>query len=134
FLEDLDSYWREKNLYHQRRSLRDLYLTIDKYLLSRFEGKKLAGLREYLSRDFAHHERVVAGSVPPFFAGSLSKDELTSVRKRVKDEVEGMDRRGKVQYFAAPFEHLQGNPERVVLIFLYHTKTSAGLQVRELSL
>ena len=134
FLEDLDSYWREKNLYQLRRSLRDLYLTIDDYLLSRFKGEKLAGLREHLSRDFAHHERVVGGSVPPFFAGNLSVDELTAVRKRVKDEVEGMDRHGKVQYFAAPFEHLQDNPERVVLIFLYHTKTSAGLQVKELSL
>ena len=134
FLEDLDSYWREKNLYSQRRSLRDLYLTIDAYLLSRFEGEKLAELREHLSRDFAHHERVVAGTVPLFFAGNLSKDELTAVRKRVKDEVEGMDRSGKVQYFAAPFEHLQEYPERVVLIFLYHTKTAAGLQVKELSL
>ncbi|MCD6187882.1 MAG: hypothetical protein J7K09_06915, partial [Desulfuromusa sp.] len=82
----------------------------------------------------AHHERVVGGSVPPFFAGNLNKDELTAVRKRVKDEVEGMDRHGKVQYFAAPFEHLQDYPERVVLIFLYHTKTSAGLQVKELCL
>ena len=134
FLEDLDSFWREKNLYQLRRSLRDLYLTIDDYLLSRFEGEKLAGLREHLSRDFAHHERVVAGSVPPFFAGNLSKDELTAVRKRVKDEVEGMDRQGKVQYFAAPFEYLQDYPEKTVLIFLYHTKTSAGLQVKEHSL
>ena len=134
FLEDLDDYWREKNLYQQRRSLRDLYLLIDNYLRLRFEGMKLEELRESLSRDYAHHQRVVGGSAPDFFNTALSAQEQDAVRKRVKKEVEKMDRSGKVQYFAALFEHLQGNSGRIVLIFLYHTKTSAGLQVKELCL
>ncbi|MCK5825599.1 MAG: DUF4080 domain-containing protein, partial [Desulfuromusa sp.] len=134
FLKDLDDYWREKDLYQQRRSLRDLYLLIDNYLRLRFEGVKLEELRESLSRDYAHQQRVVGGSAPDFFNTALSAQEQDAVRKRVKREVERMDRSGKVQYFAALFEHLQDNSGRTVLVFLYHTKTSTGLQVKELCL
>ena len=133
FLEDLDEFWRGKNLYSQRRSLRDLYLLVDDYLLLRFQGVTLEKLRESLSRDYAHHERVVAGSLPPFFQVELGEEEQSAVRKRVKDEVEGMERSGKVQYFAAPFKHQQDFSGRKILIFLYQTKTSVGLQVKELS-
>ncbi len=134
FLEDLDNFWREKSLYYQRRSLHDLYLVLDNYLLLQFEGGRLEELRECLGRDYAHHQRVVSGSAPPFFTAELSVEEQAAVRKRVKDEVEGMARSGKVQYFAAPFEYLQDCAERTVLIFLYHTRTAAGLQVKELRL
>jgi anaerobic magnesium-protoporphyrin IX monomethyl ester cyclase len=134
FLEDLDKYWREKNLYPQRRSLRDLYLVIDDYLLLRFRGGKLEQLREYLSRDYAHHERVVGGSAPGFFNTDLSDQQQDAVRGRVKKEVAEMDRSGKVQYFAALFDHLQGASGRTILIFLYHKKSSAALQVKELCL
>ena len=134
FLEDLDKYWREKNLYPQRRSLRDLYLVIDDYLLLRFKGEKLEQLREYLSRDYAHHERVVGGSAPGFFNTDLSDQQQDAVRGRVKKEVAEMDRSGKVQYFAALFDHLQGASGRTILIFLYHKKSSAALQVKELCL
>ena len=134
FLEDLDKYWREKNLYPQRRSLHDLYLVIDDYLLWQFEGMKLKELREYLGRDYAHHERVVGGSAPVFFNTDLSDQQQDAVRGRVKKEVAGMDRSGKIQYFAALFDHLQDAPGRKILIFLYHKKSSAALQVKELCL
>lgn len=133
-LEDLDAYWREKNLYHHRRSLRELYLEIDLYLQTRFVDEKLAEYRELLGRDYAHHERVVGGSSPDFFATDLDEQENDEVRARVKQELDGMDRSGKIQYFAAAFYHLAEHSGRTILIFLYITKTSAGLQVKELTL
>ncbi|MDA3901910.1 MAG: DUF4080 domain-containing protein [Desulfuromusa sp.] len=134
FLEDLDAYWRENNLYYHRRSLRDLYLLIDDYLQKRFVGVKLCEYRELLGRDYAHHERVVGGSAPAFFNTDLDEQERKSVRERIKQELTGLQRSGKVQYFAAVFEHLAEYTGRTVLIYLYFSKTSAGLQVKELVL
>lgn len=133
-LEDLDGYWREHNLYYQRRSLRDLYLAIDDYLQQRFSGATLRGYRELLGRDCAHHERVVGGSAPAFFNTGLDEQESQSVRDRVKQELLELQRSGKVQYFAAVFEQLADYPGRTILIFLYLSKASAGLQVKELVL
>jgi len=133
-LEDLDTYWREKNLYQHRRSLRELYLEVDHYLQQRFAGKKLLEYRELLGRDYAHHERVVGGSAPDFFDSELNDQENGAVRMRVKEELDGLDRSGKIQYFAAVFQHLPEYRGRTILIFLYIAKTSAGLQVKELRL
>ncbi len=133
-LEDLDVYWREKNLYQHRRSLRELYFEVDRYLQQRFTGDKLAEYRELLGRDYAHHERVVGGSAPDFFDTKLDDQENEAVRAQVKRELEGMDRSGKIQYFAAAFQHLPEYRERTILIFLYIAKTSAGLRVKELRL
>ncbi len=133
-LENLDGYWREKKLYQHRRSLRELYLEVDHYLQQRFSGARLAEYRELLGRDYAHHERVVSGSAPDFFATKLDDGENQAVRLRVKEELEGMERGGKIQYFAAVFHHLPEYRGRTILIFLYNAKTSAGLHVRELRL
>jgi anaerobic magnesium-protoporphyrin IX monomethyl ester cyclase len=133
-LEDLDTFWREKNLYNQRRSLRDLYLRINDYLSARFTGVRLAELQESLSRDYAHNERVVGGSAPPFFKVDLNKAEREAVRAQVKEAVAGMERSGKVQYFSAVYHHLPDSSGRTVLIFLYTTKTASGLRVQELFL
>lgn len=133
-LEDLDTYWRQKNLYHHRRSLRELYLEVDLYLQSRFVGRKLAEYRELLGRDYANHERVVSGSSPDFFATNLDEKETTAVRVRVKQELDGIKRSGKIQYFAAVFHHLPEHSGRTILIFLYVAKTASGLVVKELLL
>jgi len=133
-LEDLDRFWRKKNLYQQSHSLRDQYLIVDAYLCDRFSGSKVSIYRELLGRDYAHHQRVVGGSAPAFFNTNLSEKETAMVRKRVKQELVAMDRDGKAQYFSALFEHLQDYPGRTILIFLYPAKTSTGLQVRELAL
>ena len=133
-LEDLDTYWRQKNLYHHRRSLRELYLEVDLYLQSRFAGEKLAEYRELLGRDYANHERVVSGSSPDFFATNLDEKETTAVRVRVKQELDGIERSGKIQYFAAVFHHLPERSGRSILIFLYVAKTASGLAVKELLL
>ncbi|MEA3363720.1 MAG: DUF4080 domain-containing protein [Thermodesulfobacteriota bacterium] len=133
-LEDLDLFWRKENLYQQSHSLRDQYLAIDCYLCERFIDGNLSLYRELLGRDYAHHQRVVGGSAPVFFNTHLSEKETVMVRKRVKQELAALDRDGKVQYFAALFEHLQESPGRTVLIFLYPAKTATGLQVQELYL
>lgn len=133
-LEDLDDFWQAKQLYRQSRSLRDLYLLVDRYLCERFSEHQLQVLRELLARDYAHNERVVAGNVPDFYDINLSDDEIKAVRRRVKDEVETLERSGKIQYFAAAFHHLQEEDKRQILIFLYVSKTASGLMVRELSL
>ncbi len=133
-LEDLDIFWRKKSLYQQSRSLQDQYLAIDCYLRECFSGRKLLVYRELLGRDYAHHQRVVSGSAPDFFNTELSEKENAAVRARVKQELAEMDRRGKIQYFAAVFEYLQDYPERTILIFLYPEKNSTGLQIKELPL
>ncbi|MEE4253089.1 MAG: DUF4080 domain-containing protein [Desulfuromusa sp.] len=133
-LENLDSYWRKEDLYTRSLSLQDQYLAFDGYLQERYRGGELAGYRELLGRDYAHHHRVVAGSAPDFFNTELSEQESTAARARVKQELERLNRSGKVQYFAAVFESLQDYPGRTVLIFLYPAKNSVGLQVKELEL
>ncbi|MBN1959102.1 MAG: B12-binding domain-containing radical SAM protein [Desulfuromonadales bacterium] len=133
-LDDIDQYWREKDLYHQSRSLRDLYLTVDRYLLERFSGDRLAALREFLARDYARHERVVSGSAPDFFDTRLTEKEASAVRQRVKAELSSIDREGKVQYFAAVFYQLADSPGRTIMIFIYTAKTASGLRVEEVRL
>ena len=133
-LADLDRYWREKRFYRQSRSLRDLYLLVDLYLCERFTGMQSETFRELLARDYAHHERVVAGNVPGFYDIQLSDEETAAVRSRVKEEVKKLERSGKVQYFAAAFHHLKQENIREILIFLYVSKTASGLIVKELSL
>ena len=134
WLEDLDRFWRKENLYQQSLSLRDQYRAVDHYLQEGFSGRKLSAFRELLGRDYAHHQRVVGGSAPDFFNTGLSEQENAAVRGRVKQELAGLDRLGKVQYFAARFEYLQDYPGKNILIFLYYSKTSTGLKVKELRL
>lgn len=133
-LEDMDEFWCANELYHQSRSLRDLYFVVDGYLQERFNGDRLSKLRELLARDYAHHERVVSGSVPDFFDINLTEKEISAVRQRVKAELPMLNRGGKVQYFAAVFHQLTDYPGRTILIFIYIAKTAAGLQVKELML
>jgi anaerobic magnesium-protoporphyrin IX monomethyl ester cyclase len=133
-LEDLDTFWREENLYNQRRSLRDLYLRINDYLSTRFSGDRLAELQEILSRDYAHNERVVGGSAPLFFNVDLNEIERDAVRKQVKEAIAGMERCGKIQYFSAVYHHLPDSSGRTILTFLYTAKTVSGSRVRELVL
>ncbi len=133
-LESLDRYWRKENLYVQSLSLRDQYMAIDSYLRESFDGNVLAAYRELLGRDYAYHQRVVGGSAPDFFNTELTDEENAAVRGRVKQELEGMKRSGKVQYFAAVFEFMSDPPQRAVLLYLYPPKNAVGWQVKELPL
>ncbi len=133
-LEDIDSYWREHNLHHAAKSQREIYFLLYDYLLLKFSGAQFVRCREALARDYAHHERVVAGSEPPFFNTDLTEAEKGLVRQRVKQELGGLERSGKVQYFTARFESLAAGTDSAVVIFLYVTKTGKGQVVKELLL
>lgn len=131
-LNDLDTYWRQQQLYTTSRSLRELTEELDGYLHSRWSGEPLICLRECLARDYAHNERVVGGSALNLFNQDLSEEEQLRVRQRVKQELPEVQRCGKVQYFSAVFNHLPQTPGRRVVVFLYVSKTATGLEVREL--
>jgi len=133
-LEGLDRFWRDNDLYRQGRSLRALYFEVDGYLQKNFSGLELLRLRECLGRDFAGHERVVSGSAPDFFDVKLSAAEVAAVKQCLKAELAHLERQGKIQYFAAAFQHLPDYPAgRTLLLFLYHSKTASGLEVKELA-
>lgn len=133
-LLDLDRYWRAEGLYRQSRSLRDLYLLLYSYLQLHCAEENFPRMREALARDFAHHERVVSGREPKFFNVDLTEQEQHRVRLRVKAEIADLQRAGKIQYFAAVFEHLADSPGRVVLIYLYRAMEGSGRQVKEIKL
>jgi anaerobic magnesium-protoporphyrin IX monomethyl ester cyclase len=133
-LEDIDHYWRERNLYTNNKQLRQLYLLMFDYLQQSISAAEIAPHRDAIARDYAHHERVVSGSQPQFFSVALTETEQELVRRTVKREIDRLERSGKVQYFAAPFNALSDHSGRTVLIFLYQTKVGKGQQVKEIAL
>ena len=133
-LDDLNSYWCEHELHAGSRSLRVLAEELDRYLCQRFCGDDLVSLRESLARDYAHSERVVSGAAPDFFDQDLTDDEQARVRRRVKEELDGLRRSGKVQFFSSLFYHLPHMPGRRVVVFMYVARTATGLEVEELVL
>ncbi|SHI47781.1 anaerobic magnesium-protoporphyrin IX monomethyl ester cyclase [Malonomonas rubra DSM 5091] len=133
-LENLDSFWRSENLYDSPQALRQLAFSLDRYLQKSFSGDVLQRYREALARDYAHQERVVSGSEPSFFDCRINDLEKELVRQRVKQEVELLERSGKVQYFAGRFNSLPEAPDGCLLIFIYQTKSRKGQKVKEVML
>ena len=131
-LDDLNSFWSEQQLHNSTRALRQVAHELNRYLAQRFCGDVLMGLRECLARDYAHSERVVSGSAPDFFDQDLTTEEQARVRRRVKKELSGLDRDGKVQFFSSLFYQLPELSGRRIILFIYVTKTSAGVEVEEL--
>jgi len=133
-LEDIDKYWRQKGLYQQPTALRKLYLLVYEYLQQRFAALEIGPYQEALARDYAHHERVVAGSQPAFFCVDLSIAEREAVRQRVKQEIAQWQRAGKIQFFAAVFNYLADRSGRTVLLYLYQSKNKDGHKSKEIML
>lgn len=133
-LDDLNRFWSEQQLHASSRALRQVAYELNRYLAQRFCGDVLMGLRECLARDYAHSERVVSGSAPDFFNQDLTPDEQARVRRRVKEELSELDRDGKVQFFSSLFYHLPEASGRQIILFIYVTKTSSGVEVEELIL
>ena len=131
-LEDLDRYWRRRDLYRQSLSLRSLFKELDGFLAEHFVGLGEMTYRELLARDYAHQERVVERSAPVFFNVDLNVQEKAAVKERVKQELAGLERHGKVQFFAASFSHLPDYEGRKILIFLYVSHLPGGSVVREI--
>ncbi|WP_305042703.1 B12-binding domain-containing radical SAM protein [Geoalkalibacter sp.] len=131
-LDHLDSYWRQQGLHGQPLSLRGLFEALDAYLQNTCAPPLGLQLRDLLARDYARRERVVATSAPPFFDLSLDAAELAEISRRVRDAGAALRGQGvKLQYFAAVFHHLPDSPGRTPLLFLYETRTGAGLSVKE---
>jgi anaerobic magnesium-protoporphyrin IX monomethyl ester cyclase len=133
-LDELNRYWCDQQLHAGSRSLRQLAEELGRYVGQGFCGTVRIVLREALARDYAHSERVVAGSAPVFFDQRLTPEEQAQVRQRVKNELNGLERHGKVQFFSSIFYHLPEAPGRRVVLFIYVSKTTAGVEVEELML
>ncbi len=134
WLTHVNRHWCACQLHSGSRSLRQLAQELDYYLEQEFHGGDLTVLREALARDYAHQERVVSGSAPAFFDQRLTAEEQAQVRQRVKQELTGWERDGKVQFFSSVFYQLAERPDRRIVIFIYVTRTTAGVEVVELIL
>lgn len=131
-LDKLNSYWCAHQLHVSSRSLRQLAEILGRYVEQCSYGANQMELREALARDYAHSERVVSGSAPDFFDQRLTAEERAQVRKRFKRHLEDLERDGKVQFFSSVFCRLPEAPGRRIVIFIYVTRTSAGMEVEEL--
>ncbi len=128
-LDDLESYWRGHHPHAQPLSLRALFEALGRYAQRSAQGPRLLDL---LARDYARCERVVAAQAPFFFDQSLTAAELAEINRRVREAGAALRGQGvKLQYFAAVFHHLPEYPHRTPLLFLYRTRTGAGLSVEE---
>jgi anaerobic magnesium-protoporphyrin IX monomethyl ester cyclase len=130
-LDELNRYWCGQQLHTSTRSLRQLAEELDRYVEWYAAGKCQLSLREALARDYAHLERVVSGNAPDFFDQCLTTQEQAQVRQQVKKHLEDLEREGKVQFFSSVFYHLPESPGRRIVTFIYVTRTSAGVEVKE---
>ncbi len=133
-LDELNGYWCEQQLHTSSRSLRQLAEELGRYVERHVADPIQVVLREALARDYAHCERVVSGSAPAFFDQGLTAEEKAQVRQRVKQELSGLERAGKVQFFSSVFYHLPESPGRSIVTFLYVARTSVGVEVEEVIL
>lgn len=133
-LDELNRYWCEQELHTRTRSLRQLAEELNRYVQRCTDDEHQPFLREALSRDYAHVERIVSGNAPDFFDQSLTGQEQAQVRQQVKSQLEGLEREGKVQFFSSVFYCLPESPGRRIVTFLYITRTSAGVEVKEVML
>ncbi|BCR05869.1 B12-binding domain-containing radical SAM protein [Desulfuromonas versatilis] len=131
-LERLEAFWREQGLFRHPLSQRGVFEKMGEFVEAGFSGELGQELRERLGRDFARSERVVPGNAPAFLDSELSPEEQQRVRAAVREQTEAIRGQGiKLQHFAAPFERLPEKRGRQVLLFLYFSKTGAGLRVEE---
>lgn len=134
-LEKLQAFWLSHGYFDQPQSLRGLFAGLYRYLQECFGENEKAVMREALARDFAHSERVVPNSAPEYFDTELTADETDIVRRRVREEVEAIrELGGKLQHFSAVFHHLPDTPGRILILFLYLSKSGERMSVREVRL
>ena len=133
-LDELNGYWCNHQLHVSSRSLRQLAEELGRYVDQCSYAENQMELCEALARDYAHSERVVSGSAPDFFDQRLTVEEQAQVRTRLKKHLEDLERDGKVQFFSSIFYQLPELPGRRIVIFIYVTRTTAGVEVEELIL
>jgi len=124
--------WREREIMRHPLSLRGIFEALDEFLSRAFEGRQQGTLRDQLARDYARCERVVPGKVPDFFATDFSTEEKQAVRQAVQEATVANRGSGvKLQYFAARFRHLPDAAAGELRLFLYRTRSGAGMEVEE---
>ena len=131
-LLQIEADWRRRQLFRHPLALRALFEALADFVAASFRGAEGNQLRELLACDFARCERVVAANAPSFFNTSLTAEEEQAVRLAVRSETEAIRGAGvKLQHFAAVFDHLPQAEGRTVRLFLYLTRSGAGLEIRE---
>lgn len=134
-LASIQAHWQQAGLFRHPLSRAGVFAAIADWVRSHCRPDQSAPLLELLGRDYARCERVVPGKVPDFLDRPLTEAEMEAVRQRVQAETQALKGLGlKLQYFAAPFFTLPGGSSRQVRLFLYLTRSGAGMEVREITL
>ncbi|MEJ2698181.1 MAG: radical SAM protein [Desulfuromonadales bacterium] len=134
-LEAMEDFWRRGDRFRHPLSQRGVFEAFWEFVRENFTGEDRELLRELLGRDYALCERVAPGNAPSFLHTDISEEQAQAVRERVARETETVRGQGvKVQHFAARFERLPETGAGAVILFLYLTRTGAGMEVREVPL
>ncbi|AMV72806.1 B12-binding domain-containing radical SAM protein [Desulfuromonas carbonis] len=134
-LLQVEADWRRRGLFRHPLSQRALFEALAEFVHATFDGERRQEILELLARDFARCERVVPGKAPAFFDIDLTAEEEDRVREAVRRETGEIRGQGvKLQHFAAVFHQLPVGTGRQLRLFLYLTRSGAGLEVRELLL
>ncbi|MBW6511244.1 MAG: DUF4080 domain-containing protein [Desulfuromonadaceae bacterium] len=124
--------WRGHDYFRQPVARRGVFERIWRFVREHFRGDDFARLRDLLARDLACSERIVPGKAPELFDDALGEEETRAAQKLVRKEVDAVRGQGvKVMHFAARFSHLPDQPEPVVVVFFYLTRSGAGMTVKE---
>jgi anaerobic magnesium-protoporphyrin IX monomethyl ester cyclase len=107
-----------------------LFVKLGEAVARQWPAAAAGHLRNALAFDLASCERIVVEQTPPLFDTSLTDEERGWVAEEVRratDAVRGQ--RVKLQHFAAAFAHLPGKSGAGVCLFLYQTRSGAGMTV-----
>lgn len=109
-----------------------LFLHLGAAVARRWDAPAASHLREALGYDLAKCERIVPERVPSLLDAQLTEEERAWVRTEVRRSTESVrGHGGKLQHFAAVFHHLPGTGGRTTCLFLYRTRSGAGMTVEE---
>ncbi|SDL96667.1 anaerobic magnesium-protoporphyrin IX monomethyl ester cyclase [Geoalkalibacter ferrihydriticus] len=134
-LERLERFWRSQDLHRLPVAQRSLFEHLGHFIANEFAPSPPRRLTDLLARDYARCERVTTAGAPAFFDQNLSCAEQQQVRRLVRAAHESLRGQGvKLQFFAAVFHALPEFPQRTPMLFLYHTRSGAGLKIEEIPL
>lgn len=107
-----------------------LFVQLGEAVARQWPAAAASGLRDALAFDLASCERIVPEQTPPLFDTALADDERDWVAAEVRLATNAVRGQGvKLQHFAASFAHLPGPRGRTVYLFLYRTRSGAGMTV-----
>jgi len=134
-LDALQAFWKPKEILRHPQSLRALFDACFDFVCQKIPAHLQTEITEALAWDYACAERVVPGKIPPWIATDLTQEEMEQLKRVIREEQKKCKGRGiKLQYFAAVFHTLDGQPGRQVFVFLYRTATGRKMSVRTIHL